>query len=74
MTEDKKKEYKPPVCPVCGNPLNSVNEDVLELYDFDVATGRYKECKEAGTVAIYCPHCESDLGELFPEGVCNYES
>ena len=69
----EKKEYYPPVCPVCGNPLYQVNEDVLELYEFDVDTGKYKEIQDAGTIAIYCPYCENDISELFPEGVCNYE-
>ena len=74
--KEEKKEYYPPVCPVCGNPLYQVNEDVLELYEFDADTGKYREVQEAGTtgtIAIYCPHCENDLSELFPEGVCNYE-
>ena len=64
--------HKPPVCPICGKELRSVHEDVLELYDFDEATGTYKEVRGAGVLAITCPNCETDLSDIFPEGACNY--
>ena len=65
-TEERKMEA--PKCPECGKPLERVNEDTYEIYQYD--SGRYILVGEG--INIYCPYCGADLEDLYPDGVCNW--
>ncbi len=71
MTEEK-KEYIPPTCPVCGNPLTSVHEDVRFYHIFYPESGKYHIEGKSYLITVSCPFCDNSLDELFPEGACNY--
>jgi Zn finger protein HypA/HybF involved in hydrogenase expression len=75
MSEEKEKiktTYEPPKCPNCNSNLFYVIERERIVYKFDYEKGKYKE--EDGELEIFCPECDEDLLDIFPDGVCNYNS
>jgi hypothetical protein len=67
-------EKLPPKCPFCEQPLDEVFENEYNTYVFDPISGTYKEHKWKGEIEMFCPHCDSELYDVFPDGVCNYVS
>jgi len=62
----------PPRCPYCKKRLKKVRENGNSLYIFDSAEGTYK--LNDGELEPYCPDCDAELFDIFPDGVCNYVS
>jgi len=69
-----KKKYVIPRCPNCGYKLETVWENEYNTYAFDHETGRYKEDWDRGEIEIRCPECETEIGDVFEEGACNYQA
>ncbi len=62
----------PEICPKCGKPLDHVDYYEYSQWKFNPDTGAYdNNSLYGGTAEVKCPHCENDLGELFPEGPAN---
>jgi len=57
-----------PRCPHCNKPLEVVYVTCYENYGWE--NGKYKLTSESEEV--FCPYCDKELSELFPEGVCNW--
>jgi hypothetical protein len=60
----------PPRCPCCEKQLDKVHEDVHSTYVFDPVSGTYEF--DDGELEPYCPNCDAELYNIFPEGTCNY--
>jgi len=67
-------KYRPPKCPNCEEPLESVYENVYETWCFDPKTGTYSENPHVCDMEIRCPNCNAKLWDVFPEGACNYQA
>jgi uncharacterized protein with PIN domain len=68
---DKMKKL-PPKCPHCKKRLVEVFENEYSTYIFDPASAIYKTHKWKGVIEIFCPYCDAELYDVFPDGVCNY--
>ena len=63
---------KPENCPKCGTALDRVDYYVYSQWVFNPETGSYdNNSLYEGTGRVQCTQCNTDLGELFPEGPCN---
>jgi len=62
---------KAPKCPGCGRELERVWEVEHSTYIWQPFKNQYEE-KSLGDLFNECPHCNSNLYDLFPDGVCNY--
>lgn len=60
----------PPRCPYCKKQLGKVHEDSHSTYVFDPDSGNYKF--DDGELEPYCPNCDAQLYDIFPDGACNY--
>jgi len=59
----------PEICPKCGKPLDCVDHYEYSQWKFNPDIGAYDNISlYGGSSEVKCPHCEYDLGELFPEG------
>jgi uncharacterized protein with PIN domain len=67
---DIRMKRSPPRCPYCKERLVEVHEDDHSTYVFDPSSGTYKF--DDGELESYCPHCDAELYDVFPDGVCNY--
>jgi len=65
------KKHNPPKCPECKKPLTIVYENVYETYEFNKKYGSYNEIG-FGSMEIRCPNCNTDLSDIFEQGVCNF--
>jgi len=70
---------KPPNCPSCGEPLDSVEWYEEANYKWDPETGGYVESMVFGSSVGWskCPQCAHTLGrdtDGFEEGPINYPS
>lgn len=68
---DKMKKL-PPKCPHCKKRLVEVFENEYNTYVFDPASAIYKTHRWKGEIEIFCPYCDAELYDVFPDGVCNY--
>jgi hypothetical protein len=68
----KSQKFEPPICPVCGKPLEAVYENEYWTYSFDEKTGTYKG--DIVDIEIRCPDCHASARDQFPEGACNYKT
>jgi len=68
---DKMKKL-PPKCPYCKKRLVEVFENEYNTYVFDPASAMYKTHKWKGEIEMFCPCCDAELYDVFPDGVCNY--
>jgi len=70
------KVVEPPKCPNCKKPLFEVweNEYSYLTFKWDSEKGVYKETSDFfdGELEVICPYCNSDITELFEDGVCNF--
>jgi hypothetical protein len=62
----------PPKCPYCKRRLEEVLENDYSTYVFDLVSGTYKQHKSKGVIEMFCPYCDAELYDVFPDGVCNY--
>ena len=65
--------FEPPVCPMCGNKLYKVYQDVTHRYIFSPEAGEYYE-DDMEEIRVYCGFCDCDVTDLFEEGVVNFRS
>ena len=49
-----------------------VHENDYSTYVFDRTSGTYKV--DDGLLEVYCPNCDAQLYDVFPDGACNYAS
>ena len=62
----------PENCPKCGNPIEAVGYYEYSEWSFNPETGAYDNTSlYGGSAEVKCNHCETDLGDLFPEGPAN---
>jgi hypothetical protein len=62
----------PPKCPYCKKRLVEVFENEYKTYIFDPVSAIYKAHEWKGEAKIFCPYCDAELYDVFPDGVCNY--
>jgi uncharacterized protein YbaR (Trm112 family) len=62
----------PPKCPYCKKRLVEVLENDYKTYVFNPASRTYRIHELKGEIEMFCPHCDAELYDVFPDGVCNY--
>jgi uncharacterized protein with PIN domain len=70
VAEEFEMKRVPPRCPYCKSRLEKVGEDAHSTYVFDNVSATYKF--DDGESEPYCPNCDAELFDVFPDGVCNY--
>lgn len=71
--EPETHSFEPPLCPFCGEPLESLRLAEKTGWIFDARDGTYNEEVIRGYLITMCARCGGDLpGEMFPEGPINY--
>jgi hypothetical protein len=74
MTEQTEKKYVVPLCPSCGQPLETVQYNDYSTYNFNEETGTYQLDPMSGDADTKCPNCEHNVGrDLITEGPCNFQ-
>ncbi len=69
---EERRMSKPETCPKCGKPLTYVDYYEYSQWRFNPDTEAYdNNSLYGGTAEVKCPHCENELGKLFPEGPAN---
>jgi sarcosine oxidase delta subunit len=74
MTEEIIMGNSSPKCPYCRKRLAEVFENEYNTYIFDPASAMYRKHEWKGEIEIFCPYCDAELYDVFPDGVCNYVS
>ncbi len=67
------RTLKPPKCPRCEKPLQSVEVMDFDVWTFDPEKGGYMVDPMQSDIEQRCGKCNCDLSKLFPEGVVCYE-
>jgi len=67
------EHFQAPKCRECDEPLDKVEYDTHEQYEFNPKTGTYRNSDPyGGSCEQKCPRCDADLSRIFGEGVANY--
>ena len=69
-----KRMYHAPRCPFCDYELVTVWERQESTFHFSDAGGFYEADMRADFIQATCPHCNTDISQLFEDGVYNYQA